>query len=263
MSVASDHKPPNEKPSYALASLQRARNHHRLITDRRIVRHAWVALLALGFTPWSIEAAGPPVLSVDDMAGELAVRFVRHRSDFDYPAASVDTTVEWIGISWHQKLGLRVHGTLFGGSAALTQSNSPVTAGARLRGFHAGFALHVNLWDRKRTHLFLSSDYTLQDVDDHIAGVDVSLEWHQLRLQLGASTPLGTAVCLYGGFNYGVIDGQQRLSGTVNATTDFDRGPVSGAFVGLEGNVEENGFVGIELHSGLSRYTEIFFKHRF
>lgn len=263
MSVASEYKPLNETPGHPLASVQRVHYLHRLITGRRIARHAWAALFALGFTPWSVEAAGPPVSPVGDMVGEVAVRFVRYRSDLEYPAANIDTTVEWIGISWRQALGLRVQGTLFGGSAALTQSNSSVTAGARLRGFHAGFALHINLWNRERAQLFLSSDYILQDVDDDIAGADVSLEWHQLQLELGASTSLGAAVCLYGGLNYGIIDGQQRLSGTVNETIDFDRGPVSGAFVGLEGNVEENGFIGIELHSGLSRYAEIFFKHRF
>lgn len=72
----------------------------------------------------------------------------------------------------------------------------------------------------------------------------------------------GGGVSFCGGLNYGVIDGQQRVSGTLGETTDFDCGPVSGGFVGLEATVEESGFIGFELHSGLSRHAEISFKHR-
>lgn len=231
---------------------------------RRARLYVTLALLTLFLAPWANSVAAEPSSVVEPYpAGDFSLRFARYHADFGYPTRDIDTTVEWISVRWQEKLNSRVHGSLFGGWTTLAQDNNPTTAGARLRGFHAGFGVHVNLLGHRRARLFLSADYTLQDVDNHTDAQKVSLEWHQVQLQIGVSTLVGTAIRLYGGLNHGVIDGRQRESGTTNLTTDFDRDPVSGGFAGLEGITKENDFIGIELQSGLSRQAENFFKHSF
>lgn len=245
---------------YGFAYICSERRHR----PRRARLYVTLALLTFFLTPWANSVAAEPSSVVEPYpTGDFSLRFARHRADFDYPTRDIDTTVEWISVRWQEKLNSRVHGRLFGGWTTLTQDNNPATAGARLRGFHAGFGVHVNLLGRRRARLFLSADYTLQDVDDDAVAQKVSLEWHQVQLQIGVSTLVGIAIRLYGGLNHGVIDGRQRESGTTNLTIDFDRGPVSGGFAGLEGTIKENDFIGIELQSGLSRQAEVFFKHSF
>lgn len=231
---------------------------------RRARLYVTLALLTFFLAPWANSVAAEPSSVVEPYpAGDFSLRFARYHADFGYPTRDMDTTVEWISVRWQEKLNSRVHGSLFGGWTTLAQDNNPTTAGARLRGFHAGFGVHVNLLGHRRARLFLSADYTLQDVDNHTDAQKVSLEWHQVQLQIGVSTLVGTAIRLYGGLNHGVIDGRQRQPGTTNLTTDFDRDPVSGGFAGLEGITKENDFIGIELQSGLSRQAGIFFKHSF
>jgi hypothetical protein len=68
---------------------------------------------------------------------------------------------------------------------------------------------------------------------------------------------------LYGGGSYGYIDGTERDSGTVNRTTDFRRDSRVGGFLGLDLNVESDGYIGIEARAGLTRGGEIYFKRSF
>ncbi|MFB3046475.1 MAG: hypothetical protein ACE10A_09255 [Acidiferrobacterales bacterium] len=143
---------------------------------RRARLYVTLALLTFFLAPWANSVAAEPSSVVEPYpAGDFSLRFARYHADFGYPTRDIDTTVEWISVRWQEKLNSRVHGSLFGGWTTLAQDNNPTTAGARLRGFHAGFGVHVNLLGHRRARLFLSADYTLQDVDDHTDAQKVSL----------------------------------------------------------------------------------------
>lgn len=92
---------------------------------RRARLYVTLALLTFFLTPWANSVAAEPLSVVKPYpAGDFALRFARYRADFDYPTRDIDTTVEWIGVRWQEKLNSRVHGSLFGGWTTLTQDNT-------------------------------------------------------------------------------------------------------------------------------------------
>ena len=101
----------------------------------------------------------------------------------------------------------------------------------------------------------------------HGQGADSLLQlsgnWTQAQAQLGGILALARHWRLYGGGSYGKVDGEERASGSVNHTLSFERGAQSGGFLGLDLNVETDGYIGVELRSGLMRGGEIYFKRRF
>jgi hypothetical protein len=205
----------------------------------------------------------PPSRNGDDTRLDFSVRFDQSKIDLKYGANDINTTVKRVGVYWHERFSERLRLGLFGGYTALTQTNSPLTAGSTLEGYHAGVTLHVNLIQTKRLHLFFSFDYAYQDVDNHKDGQTVDISWTEPNARLGAAVNLSANVRVFGGANYGSIDGQERDSGTVNQTVDFEHRGRSGGFVGADLRLDESGFVGIAARSGLNRGGEIYFKKLF
>lgn len=218
-------------------------------------------LLLAGFTLMPPAAAGPPRFD-EARPFEFTVTAGRERTVFESDTQSSPTTVKRVGISWHEQFGPRVEIGLFGGYTSVTQTGNPLTAGLKLDGYHAGISLRLALLQTERVRLFIGSDYAYQDVD-HVGGEQsVTLEWYELRARLGAAAALTPRVHLYGGGSYGYIDGQERATGAVDRTTDFERRRRYGGFLGLDFNVEPGGYVGVEAWSGLSRGGKVYFEKR-
>lgn len=210
------------------------------------------------------EAAGP--LTPEDngpSALDFALRFARFKAPLDYAGRHHDTTTRWIGISLREKAGDRITLGMYGGYAFVTQTNNPLTSGVELDGYHAGFSLHAVLWTGRRTTLYGAVDYTYQKMDHKSEAQTVVIDWAQPRAQLGVAVTPARKWRLYGGGSYGKLDGEERASGTVNHTLNFERDARAGGFLGVDLNVETDGYVGIEARSGVDRGAEIYFKRRF
>ncbi|HEU5339357.1 MAG TPA: hypothetical protein VFU39_08735, partial [Sulfuricaulis sp.] len=169
----------------------------------------------------------------------------------------------WLGVSLREKAGNRVTLGMYGGYAFLTQTNNPVTAGKELDGYHAGFTLHGLLLEGPRASLYGSLEYIYQKTDHKNDAQTVVIDWVQSQAQIGVLVNLDRSWRLYGGGSYGKIDGEERASGSINHTLSFERGAKSGGVLGLDLNVETDGYIGIEARSGLVRGGEIYFKRRF
>jgi len=220
-------------------------------------------LLIWLFLANAVQAAGPLPPPNDEKTLDFAVRFTHYDTVFDYGATNVDTTVKWIDVSWQERFGQRLRLGLFGGYSFLTQTNNAPTAGIELDGYHAGVSLDVSLLQMKRVNLYFEADYTYQKVDHDGENQNVDIEWHEASVKLGAAVNVSGGVRLYGGGNYGYVDGRERATGTVNRTTNFDRLSRSGGFLGLDLNVGKDGYIGIEGRWGLRRGGEIYFKKLF
>lgn len=222
------------------------------------------AMLLIFAMPALAKAAGP-LVPADNSGSTLdfSLRFARAKMPLEYAGRTHDTTSRWFGFSLREQVSKRVTLGMYGGYAWLTQSSNPVTAGIELDGFHAGFSLHGVLLEGQRTSLYGTLDYGYQKVDHKDDSQTVVIDWAQPQAQLGVMLTLARHWRLYGGGSYGKIDGEERASGTVNHTLDFTRGAQSGGFLGLDLNVETDGYVGVELRSGLMRGGEIYFKRRF
>lgn len=220
---------------------------------------SWL-LLAL---PVLVEAAGPLAPEDNSKAVDFSLRFARAKAPFDYGTRDYDTTSRWLGVSLREKTSEHLTLGMYGGYAYVTQTNNPVTAGIELNGYHAGFSLHGVILAGRRASLFYALDYTYQKVDHKSDTQTVVIDWSEPHAQLGAVIAITQRLRLYGGGNYGYIDGEERVSGAVNRTTGFSRDSRAGGFLGLDLNVELDGYADIEAGSGLTRRGEIYFKKRF
>ncbi len=221
------------------------------------------ALLLIFILPTLSEAAGPLAPQDNNSALDFSLRLARSKIPLDYGNRANDTTSRWLGASLREKAGKRVTLGMYGGYAWLTQNINPVTAGIELDGYHAGFSLHAVLLEGRHASLYGALDYTYQKVDHKSDAQTVVIDWAQPQAQLGVMLTLTQKWRLYGGGSYGKIDGEERASGSVNHTLTFERGAQSGGFLGLDLNVETDGYIGIEARSGLMRGAEIYFKRRY
>jgi len=222
------------------------------------------AMLLIFILPAPAEAAGPLVPADNDNSTlDFSLRFARTKMPLDYAGRTHNTTSRWFGFSLREQAGKRVTLGMYGGYAWLTQTNNPVTAGIELNGFHAGFSLHGILLEGQRASLYGALDYGYQKADHKSDTRTVVIDWAQPQAQLGGILTLARNWRLYGGGSYGKVDGEERASGSVNHTLSFERDAQSGGFLGLDLNVEMDGYIGIEARSGLMRGGEIYFKRRF
>lgn len=219
-------------------------------------------LIALAL-PYTATAAEIVVAPYTDRPLDFRLHFTQASLDLDYGGARIDTTVERIGVAWRERYGRNLQLGLFGGYAYLTQGNNAATAGRELDGYHAGFSLDLELFTIERATLFLAAAWLYQKVDDDDGAQRVVISWNEPSARIGVSGLLGGAVRAYGGARYGSIDGQQRLRGTINETRAIGQTDRSGGFVGLELNLEREGYVGVVAESGPDRHTSVYFGRRF
>ena len=209
-------------------------------------------------------AAGPPPISTDDKSLDFALQFAKAKTVFTYSnGVSADTTLQWIGITWYERFAPRFELGLYGGRALLTQTGNTATAGLEPHGYYAGFGFRAVLLETSALQLFLHATYTYQRVEQDNNGQSITLLWDEPRVQLGAAfAPIGR-LRVFGGGAWGSLEGQERVTGALAQTRDFERRGRSGGFFGLDLAVERDGYIGIEARSGIERGGEIFFKKRF
>jgi hypothetical protein len=222
------------------------------------------ALLLIFTLPAPAEAAGPLVpMDNSGSTQDFSLRFARTKMPLDYAGRTQDSTNSWLGVSLREQVSKRVTLGIYGGYAWLTQTNNPVTAGIELDGYHAGISMHAVLLPGQMASLYGALDYSYQKMDHEGDIQEVVIDWTQSQAQIGVMFALAQRWRLYGGGSYGKVDGEERASGSVNHTLAFERGAQSGGFLGLDLNVETDGYIGVELRSGLMRGGEIYFKRRF
>jgi hypothetical protein len=221
------------------------------------------AFFSLMVLPMLAQAAGP--LTPDDHAlgMDFSLRFASATMPLNYNGLAHDTTSRLMGVSLRQEVSQHITLGMYGGYAYVTQSGNPVTAGLELDGYHAGFSWHGILFASQHASLFYALDYTYQKVDHPGESQTVVMDWSQPQAQLGAIVALTKYFRVYGGGSYGRIDGEERVSGATNLTTDFNRAARAGGFLGFDLNTDVDGYIGVELRSGLTRGAEIYFKRRY
>lgn len=221
-----------------------------------------LGLASAGFIP--AQAAGPVRVDWGEAKLDFALRLARYKTNFDYGTLDTRSTLEEITASWRYRINKRLQVGFVAGYSSLSQSNNPPTAGLDLDGWHAGIGLHFNLLHSKYVDLVFSTDYTFNDVSGDAANGDsVDVEWAKSRALIGLNVRVGKRVQLYGGGIANRIDGEQRQTGSVNQTLDFKHGRTSGVFVGLDIDLEHQGYFGVEIQSGETKGVGFYFKRFF
>lgn len=218
-------------------------------------------ILLLAFVSTTATAASDDLYA--DRPLDFRVSLGHHTLTLDYGGSTVGTAVDRIGLLWRERFSERLQLGLVGGYSFLTQTDNPATAGLQLNGYHAGFLFDLDLWTFRRTSVSLRGAWLYQKVDHDDGTQQVSISWREPSLQLGAAALVGDGVRVFGGLRYGTIDGEQRLSGTLNETRALKQTGRAGGFAGLELELEENGYVGVAAASGFDRSVSLYFGRLF
>lgn len=183
--------------------------------------------------------------------------------DLDYGGSTIDTSVDRVTASWRERYGERLQLGFFGGPAYLTQTNNTATSGHELNGYHAGLSLDIDLWRARSMDAFFSAVWLYQKVDHDASGQRVTIATSEPGVRLGTGVSVVPNLRFHGGFRYGGIRGEQRLSGTMNETRTVRESRQGGGFAGIELTLDRDGYVGLDAHSGTDRGVGISFGRYF
>jgi len=175
----------------------------------------------------------------------------------------VDTTVEQVGIASFDTGEQTLQPGLLLGYAHVGNINQLLAAGLQPQGFYIGPALRGMLIDNGRLSAALTGTYLYQRVRDSNADRELTLEWQQPQLDLDMLWRFSQRVALSLAGQYGRIDVNERIKGTVNQTLTLDSGPTLGYRAGLEFDLGEDGQVGILLHRAIGDGVELYFQQQF
>jgi hypothetical protein len=208
-------------------------------------------------------AAGPPTALEGGSSLDVGVHFSQLRNDFEYRSGEIPTRVEQISLSWREAFSPRVLLGLHGGYSFATQNDNPLTSGLELDGYHAGLAINVDLTPPSTSvRLLADATFTYQQVRHESSSQTVEIDWHETRLGAWALFPLGASFQIVAAARYGWTDGQQRASGVVDSSNDFEQRQ-AGAVGGFNLNDGQRGSVGILGYKGLDQGWEAYFKRQF
>jgi len=204
-------------------------------------------------------AAGEPYPPLDFAlyVGHADIRFA-------YPAADVDTAIRRIGVGWREHYGERLRLGLFGGYSFVSQTGNAPTAGLDLDGYHVGVSFDLDLLQRRPFAIFAGASYMYERAKQEDATNHLRLTWTAPTVRVGALIRISETLRLTGGGQYGYVEGEERLRGSVNQTSRIERRHETGGFAALELTVDaQRGYVGIAGYSGAERGGTIYFGRQF
>lgn len=196
-----------------------------------------------------------------------SVDFALHLSRLDTPLndgqQDIDTTVKQLGIASFDTEQQTLQPGLAVGYAYVSAGNQAATAGMELEGFYIAPALRSVLLDGRRLTATLTATYLYQRVKDSNTDQTVTLEWQQPQLELDVKYHLSRQIVLVAGGQYGRIDADEKLTGTIDQTLTLQTGPTLGYRTGLEFDLGDDGRVGMLLHRAIGDGVEIYFQRQF
>jgi hypothetical protein len=218
-------------------------------------------LRSLGFLALfiAISAGAAPV--------PAALDFALHLSRLDIPlsdgAHAITTTVKQLGVVSFDIGQQTLQPGIGVGYAYASDSQQSVTAGMELEGFYIAPALRSVLLDGRRLNIMLTATYLYQRVKDSNADQAVTLEWHQPQLDLELKYRISRPIGLLLAGQYGRIDADEKLSGSIDQTITLHSGPTLGYRAGLDLDLGGDGHVGMLVHRSIGDGVEIYFQQLF
>jgi hypothetical protein len=201
--------------------------------------------------------------SAPDKAFSFSLHLQRAETTLSYDTQQVDTTTERIGIAMIDLDNPRINLGFRLGQAFVSQADNPETAGLSLSGFYFGLLFRNILFNTTTLSSTLDTRYLFQHASDDNQGKNLTVEWHEFGFQLTVLAKFYSWMDLYGGFDYGLLDGSQRITGVNSRTTNLKREAGSGGFVGLRLRVDRSGYIGFEIQNAPTNTTTIFFERRY
>ncbi len=224
--------------------------------ENRLYRLSWAcALMVMCISP---AGADPYSGSLD-----FALHLSRLKVDLNDGQRTAATTVKHAGIASFNLSNAALQPGLSLGYAYIDTTDQPLTAGMELKGFYIGPALRGALIDGRTFTLSVTGSYLYQRVRDSNTTQAVTLEWYQPQLDLDAVWHISASVGLAIGGQFGRVDVDERIEGTVNQTLKLKRNSTFGGVAGVEFDLGGDGRVGVLLHQAVGDGAEIYFQRQF
>jgi len=229
--------------------------------SRRPTALLYLLLIAAGASAHAETYRGP---DLGDRPVDFALVLGHSEVRLRYDDATVHkASVDRLGIALTQYLSPALQGTLAAGYEGMTQSDNPDLAGQSPSGYYGALALRGTLFSGAHLDTALSVHYSYHRLEATPTDQDITLTWHQAWTELVAGLRPRPGLRLYAGARYGVIGGDQRLSGAVNRTTGFKQDRRTGYFGGLDWGVDRGGHIGVRVSGGQFLGVELSFARRF
>ena len=219
-------------------------------------------LLVAGGLALTAAAASADEPRLTDAPLDFALYLNRAKTDLDYPGDRVSTRIDRIGIHWREQYQPLWLG-LMGGWSWVTQTQNPATAGLDLGGYHIGITFELELYSAESMRVELGGGYLYERVDEETDSDDIELAWHIPWAHVIARWHPRATWELYGGVRYDYVEGEQRLRGTVDSTTDIEHDAETAGIVGVKLTLNGNGYVALEGNDGATRSVALHFGRRY
>jgi len=213
------------------------------------------ALIVLSSTRVMAEPLAKPL--------DFALHLSRLKTELHAEQQRIDTVVKRAGITSFDSSEPALQPGLLLGYAWTDISNQTLTAGMTPEGFYIGPALRGVMIAARHFTLTVTAGYLYQRVRDSNAGQSVTLEWYQPQLDLDAAWRITRRISVLIGGQYGRIDADEKLTGTVNQTITLSKRPTLGSRAGLELDLGGDGQAGVLIHQAIGDGVELYFQQQF
>ena len=183
--------------------------------------------------------------------------------EIDAIGATVKANFDRIGI---QSFSVPVSGPSFGlllGNAYSDFSNNSVYQSQGLSGYYIGVAVQGYLLNSQILSFLASGQYIYQGMRGSEDGNDYSMTWSTFDAQLIAETRMVYPVWLFGGVNYGNIDGIYRERGTVHLTDNIKNSHKVGYLAGIRYSLNQRESVTMQYQHGYRNSVKLLFQKYF
>lgn len=194
---------------------------------------------------------------------DVALHLQNQSIDLNFSGDVRDTDINSLDILWYQPLAPRLEGAVMLGYLDISQNQHPLDAGRISSGGYAGLSLRYLFISTASFRLETELSYRYAETDHQVGSQDVEWRWHDRRLGFHGKWQVSEHFAFSAGVTGISISGNERLSGTVTQTTQFETQDSTfghlGAFIGLD----QPGQIGIEITTGSLRGGRLVFQRSF
>lgn len=201
--------------------------------------------------------------STDSGVSDFAL-FIEHTdTDWAYPSSVQEATITRLLAVWHESFGPTLRGGLRLAYLDLSQASNPLPSAQNSTGYSLGFDIHTLVSNQRLMQLGLIFAYDYHSTGGASSDQTTDFVWH--AGQAGLDIILAPLARLSGlmGISLTYLDGEQRVSGTLNQVIPFEEDDPFGYYVGVNLNTDATGSIGLKWYGGTKQGVEFVFRRKY
>jgi len=180
-----------------------------------------------------------------------------------YDHVERETRIKRLAATWLRPLGPSLRGGLRIAYLDMSQAGHPQAVGLNTTGTALGIELQQQLVKAAVVQLALRFAYDYAR-SEHASGEDrIENDWTTTTLGLDMIVAPRQTVSVLAGSSWVSVDGEERLSGSVNQVTAFEEDDAVGYYAGLSIKTDKSGRIGLRWYGGQSEGLFLNFSRRY